>query len=450
MAELLIVDDEETLAHAYSRFFAGNGHAVRRAFTGASALASFRERRPDVVLLDVHLPDMSGFDVFEQLKSERPVVVMISGQAEVPMAVRAMQEGMENFLTKPVSLDHLGIAMDRALETVRLRQLRHYIGERRASTSHLALGSSPTMRDLAQRIDLLAGTERTPALLAGESGTGKGRIAELIHAGSARSSGPFVEVPCGSASVESLDAELFGTDAGSTEGRPGLVEMAAGGSLFLEEIGDVPLALQPKVLRVLEGKPVRRAGGTREVQPTARLLAATSRDLIAEVNAGRFREDLYYRLSVMPLRLPPLRERSREDLCELIDRLIEELAQQLPQSPRLLGADAIERLLRHPWPGNIRELRNVLERAMILGRGREVLDTDVLPPDMRAREAASGDDALFLPRALDDVEREHIERTLRAYRGNRSRAARILGISRATLIKKIRDYGLAGTAPGPA
>jgi DNA-binding NtrC family response regulator len=303
-----------------------------------------------------------------------------------------------------VSLDHLGIAMDRALETGRLRQLRHYIGERRANTGQLSSGSSAAMRDLASRVELLSGTERTAVLIAGESGTGKGRIAEIIHAASARANGPFVEVQCGTTSVESLDAELFGTDTPSHEARAGLLEVAAGGSLFLEEIGDLPLALQPKVLRVLEGKPVRRAGGTREVQPNVRLLAATSRDLIAEVNAGRFREDLYYRLSVMPLRLPPLRDRSREDLVELIGQLVDELALQLPQAPRTIEEGALDRLLRHAWPGNIRELRNVLERAMIIGRGREMLDTDVLPPDVRSREVVT-DGETFDPRALDDVER---------------------------------------------
>jgi DNA-binding NtrC family response regulator len=448
VAELLIVDDEETLALAYSRFFAGNGHAVRHAVTGASAIAAFRERRPDVMLLDVHLPDMTGFEVFDALKNERPVVVMISGQAEVPMAVRAMQEGMENFLTKPVSLDHLGIAMDRALETGRLRRLRHYIGERRASSGQLSSGTSAAMRDLASRVELLSGAERTAVLIEGESGTGKGRIAEIIHAASPRATGPFVEATCGTTSVEALDAELFGTDSLSTESRPGLLEVAAGGSLFLEEIGELPLSLQPKLLRVLEGKSVRRAGGTREVTPNVRLLAATSRDLIAEVNAGRFREDLYYRLSVMPLRLPPLRERSREDLVELIGQLVDDLAQQLPQAPRTIEEAALERLLRHAWPGNIRELRNVLERAMIIGRGREMLDTDVLPPDVRSREVVTTDGESFEPRALDDVEREHIARTLRSFEGNRSRTAKALGISRATLIKKIRDYRLVGATPG--
>ena len=448
MADLLIVDDEDTLANAYARFFTRQGHAVRLAGTGAAAIGAFRERRPDVVLLDVHLPDISGFDVIEALKADRPVVVMISGQAEVPLAVRAMQEGMETFLTKPVTLEHLGVAIDRALETVRLRQLRHYISERRVSTGQVALGSSPQMRELAAQVELLAGTERTPVLLLGEIGTGKGRIAELIHAGGARAAGPFVEAHCSTASADALDTELFGVDVPTGDGRPGLVEVAAGGSLFLDEVADLPLTLQPKVLRVLEGKPVRRARGTREIQPNVRLLAATSRDLIAEVNAGRFREDLYYRLSVMPLRLPPLRDRSREDLVELIARLVDELAPQLPLAPRTVEGPALDRLLRHTWPGNIRELRNVLERAMILGRGSEALDADGLPADVHSRQTLA-EGPSFDGRSLETVERDHIARSLHQFSGNRSRTARALGISRATLIKKIKDYGLPGHVPGP-
>ncbi|MGQ0647077.1 MAG: sigma-54-dependent transcriptional regulator, partial [Gemmatimonadaceae bacterium] len=331
MADLLVVDDDTALAEAYGRFFERNGHMVRLAATGAQALAAYRERRPDVMLLDVNLPDITGLDVYASVKLERPVVVMISGQAEVPLAVRAVLDGVENFLTKPVDLAHLGVAIDRALETVRLRHLLRYMNERRTTTGHVALGSSPRMRELAAQVELLSGTDHTPVLVLGETGTGKGRIAELIHAGGVRAAGPFVEAHCGTSSVDALEAELFGMDGGvSGDGRPGLVEVAAGGSLFLDEIGDLPLALQPRVLRVLEGKAVRRAGGTREILPNVRLLAATSKDLITEVNAGRFREDLYYRLAVMPLRLPPLRDRSREDLAELIVRLMDDLAPHLP------------------------------------------------------------------------------------------------------------------------
>ena len=446
MGDLLIVDDEQMLTEAYARFFERRGHDVRQAATGAAAINALGERRPDVMLLDVNLPDRTGFDVFATLPEDGPVVVMISGQAEVPLAVRAMQQGVENFLTKPVDLEHLGVAIDRAFETARLRQLRRYLNGRRTSTGQVALGSSPLMRDLTDQVELLAGTDRTAVLLLGESGTGKGRIAELIHAGSVRASGPFVECSCGAASVDALDAEVFGLEDAAGQSRPGLVELAAGGSLFLDEIADLPLSLQPKVLRVLEGRSVRRAGGAREIVPNVRLLAATSQDLVTAVSAGRFREDLYYRLSVMPLRLPPLRARSREDLVELIGRLMDELAPQLPTAPRRLDDAALDRLLRHGWPGNIRELRNVLERAMILGRGQDVLDASALPAEVRSRGGADGDG--FEARPLEDIEREHIERSLIAFKGNRSHTAKALGIARATLIKKIREYGFETPVAG--
>ncbi len=449
MGDLLIVDDESILADSYAKFFSRRGHSVRVAGTGTEALAQFRERRPDVVLLDVNLPDMTGFDVFDRLKADRPVVVMISGHAEVPLAVRAVQEGAETFLTKPVDLNHLDVAIERALETVRLRLLSRYVNERRSTTGRTALGSSPAMRDLAAQVDLLAATDRTAVLLLGETGTGKGRIAEMIHADGVRAAGPFTEVHCGSTSEAALEAELLGVeDAGAGEPRPGLVEVASGGSLFLDEVGDLPLSLQPRVLRLLEGRPIRRAGGTRDVLCNVRLIAATSRDLIALVNAGRFREDLYYRLSVMPLRLPPLRDRSREDLVELVARLMDELAPQLPAAPRHIDDAALERLLKHGWPGNIRELRNVLERAMLVARGRETLDIESLPVELRSRGGEESGRVEL--RSLDDVERDHIARTLRAVRGNRSQAARVLGISRATLIKKIKDYGLAAQPLGSA
>lgn len=436
MGDLLIVDDEAVLADACARFFTRRGHQVRIAATGAEALALFGERRPDVVLLDVNLPDQTGFDVFDQLKPSDPVVVMISGHAEVPMAVRAVQEGAETLLTKPVDFGLLEVAIDRALETGRLRQLTRHLNDRRSATGRATLGTSPAMRELANQVDLLAATDRTPGLLLGEAGTGKGRLAEMIHAAGARASAPFTEVHCTGATERALEGAIFGVEA---ESRPGLVEIGTGGTLFVDEVGELPLALQPALLRLLEGRPVRRQGGTREVVVDVRVVAASSRDLVTLVNTGRFREDLYYRLAVMPLRIPPLRERSREDMVALIGRLMDELAPQLPAAPRAIGEEALDALLRHGWPGNLRELRNVLERALLLARGREVLDLAVLPPDVRGRPGAGAGDL----RSLEEVERDHIVQTLRVVRGNRTHAARVLGISRATLIKKIKDYGLA-------
>jgi two-component system response regulator HydG len=268
-------------------------------------------------------------------------------------------------------------------------------------------------------------------------------VAELIHAHSPRANGAFVEVNCAAHSAEALDAELFGVeDVARGSSRAGLLEVATGGSLFLDEIGALPAPLQPKLLRVLEGKTFRRVGGTREIGVDVRIIAATNKDLVNEVNAGHLREDLYYRLSVMPLTLPPLRSRSREDLVELIARLMDELAPHLPSAPREVTEAALDALLRYAWPGNIRELRNVLERGMIVGRGASQLELASLPAEVRGAPQGVTAADRFEGRLLADVEREHIERTLRQHEGNRTHAARALGISRATLIKKIKEFGL--------
>jgi len=296
------------------------------------------------------------------------------------------------------------------------------------------------MRELTEQIELLARSERTVALLVGEQGVGKARVARAIHALSARAGRPFHELVCGLRPVELLDTELFGIEAGQGGPLPGLFEAAEGGTLFLEEISDLPANLQPTLLRAVEMRRVRRTGGTREMPVDVRLIAATVRDLATEVTEQRFREDLYYRLGVMPLHLPPLRARAPEDLRETVAALVAELRHGLPESPSELTDEALDVIGHYPWPGNVRELRNVLERALILSRGASVVDVTRLPAEVRGIES---DAALpHVARSLEEMERGHIERTLRAHGHNRTRAARELGISRATLIKKIREYGL--------
>jgi DNA-binding NtrC family response regulator len=450
MANVLIVDDEQAITSALGMYFQRLGHEVMRAHSGEEGIATVHRAHPELVLLDVRLPDMSGFEVLERIREYNPVVIMITGHGDVPDAVRAMQAGAESFLTKPIELAHLGAAAERALEKSRLRQMNRYLAERRGRLPATALlGSSPPMRELAQQIELLARSERTTVLITGESGTGKGYVAESIHRASTRGERPYVEINCAALSGTTLDAELFGQEFPPTNGtdavRPGLLDIAAGGSLFLDEIGDLDAQLQPKLLRVLEGKSFRRLGGTREMTADVRLIAATGKDLVSEVTDGRFREDLYYRLSVMPINLPPLRARSREDLLELIARLVEELRPSLVDAPSDLDDDVLERLLKYAWPGNIRELRNVLERAMIMARGGERVGVGHLPTEVREASGAGVDH--HVPRTLSEVERIHIDRTLRAHNANRTRAARELGISRATLIKKIKEYGLERNEP---
>ena len=323
-------------------------------------------------------------------------------------------------------------------QNARLKMLDHE-GEGLAS-----LGVSPAMRELARQVELLAASERTTALLSGESGTGKGWVARVIHNLSPRKDGPFVEVNCAGLSAAFLDSELFGHEKGAlSDGRErkvGLFELADHGTIFLDEVGELAPELQSKLLQVLETQKFRRLDGTRELTVDVRLIAATNRDLVREVEGGRFREDLYYRLNVMPLVLPPVRDRSREDRLDLITRILADLKTQLPGCPTECTTDVVDRLLAAPWHGNVRELRNVLERAMILGRGQPAIGFEQLPPDLRQRSAT---DRRYQAQSLSEVERQHIERTLRHHGGNRTRAALELGISRATLINKIKQYGMA-------
>jgi DNA-binding NtrC family response regulator len=444
VATIVIIDDEVEVASALGAFFERAGHQVVRAHTGDDGLEACQRVQPDLVLLDLRLPDVTGFDLLQRLQPDQRVIIMITAHGDIPLAVEALQRGAENFLTKPVELEHLGAAAERALEKSRLREMNRHLVERRGARTTALLGSSPTMRELAHQIEMLASAEKTTVLLIGESGTGKGRVAELIHTASPRSSKPFVEVVCAGVATAALESELFGQEAGtvgeSRERKMGLLEVADGGTLFLDEIGVLDPALQPKLLKVMEGKSFRRVGGTQDMTVDVRVIAATMRDLASEVVEERFREDLYYRLSVMPVHLPPLRARAREDVLDLIARTIEELHAQLPDAPTELSEGALEQMLRYSWPGNVRELRNVLERAMIMGRGARRLGTEHLPPEVRSATGAGVE--RHVPKSLEEVERAHIERTLRAHNDNRTRAARELGISRATLINKIRVYGL--------
>jgi len=441
---LLLVDDDAAVLRAIGDYFERIGYEVWRDATGQDAMETFHRVRPDVVLLDVHLPDASGLDVLERLRREGAAVILLTGQGDIETAVKAMQLGAENFLTKPVDMTHLSAAIARVAEktrlsrqNARLRALDHE-GEGLAS-----LGVSPAMQEMARQIELLAASERSTVLLQGESGTGKGWVARVIHTHSPRSGGPFVEVNCAGLSATFLDSELFGHEKGAytdaKERKVGLFELADHGSIFLDEIGELTLELQPKLLKVLETKKFRRLGGTRELSVDVRLIAATNRDLVREVETGRFREDLYYRLNVMPLMLPPVRDRSREDRLDLITRIIADLKTELPGCPSECTTDVLDRLLSAAWPGNVREMRNVLERSMILARGQPAIGIEQLPPDLRQRSSV---DRRYHAQSLWEVERQHIERTLRHHSGNRTRAALELGISRATLINKIKAYSL--------
>ena len=457
---LLLIDDDADVLRAVGDYFERIGFEVYRETSGERGLDTFARLRPDVVLLDLHLPDLGGLEVLERLRGAGAAVILLTGQGDIATAVRAMQLGAEHFLTKPVDMGHLAAATARVLEKVHLSRQYALLRERdHQGEKPESLGVSPGMQELARQIGLLAASERTTVLLTGESGTGKGWVARLVHRLSPRASAAFVEVNCGGLSATFLESELFGHEKGAftdaKERKLGLFELADGGTIFLDEIGDLAPELQPKLLRVLETKTFRRLGGTRELTVDVRLVAATNRELTSEVQAGRFRQDLFYRLSVMPLRLPAVRERSREDRLALVTRLLADLKPQLPGCPSECAADTLDRLLSAPWPGNVREMRNVIERAMLLARGAPALGPEHLPPDLRKAGGTggvgggggggggSGGERRHLPLTLADVERQHIERALRFHGGNRTRAAQELGISRATLINKIKVYALA-------
>jgi len=456
---LLLIDDDADVLRAVGDYFERIGFEVYRETSGERGLDTFARLRPDVVLLDLHLPDLGGLEVLERLRGAGAAVILLTGQGDIATAVRAMQLGAEHFLTKPVDMGHLAAATARVLEKVHLSRQYALLRERdHQGEKPESLGVSPGMQELARQIGLLAASERTTVLLTGESGTGKGWVARLVHRLSPRASAAFVEVNCGGLSATFLESELFGHEKGAftdaKERKLGLFELADGGTIFLDEIGDLAPELQPKLLRVLETKTFRRLGGTRELTVDVRLVAATNRELTSEVQAGRFRQDLFYRLSVMPLRLPAVRERSREDRLALVTRLLADLKPQLPGCPSECAADTLDRLLSAPWPGNVREMRNVIERAMLLARGAPALGPEHLPADLRKPGGAGGvggggggggggGERRHLPLTLADVERQHIERALRFHGGNRTRAAQELGISRATLINKIKVYALA-------
>ena len=446
---VLLIDDDADLLRVLGDYFDRIGYEVAGAATGEAGFEAFDRMRPDVVILDPHLPDVGGLGVLEQLKSRGGSIIFLTGQGDRETAVRAMQLGAEHFLTKPVDMNHLAAATARVCEKVRLARqnalLRAHDHEQAGLES---LGVSPAMRELGRQVELLAASERSTVLLTGEGGTGKGWVARAIHYLSPRASGPFVEVNCGGLSATFLESELFGQEQGAVseakQRRQGLFDLADRGTILLGEIGDLAPELQPKLLDVLERKTFHRVGGTRETTVDVRLLAATNRDLLAEVRAARFPEDLYSRLSGMTLRLPAVRERSREDRLALLTRILSDLVPQMPGCPGAASAEVLDRLLSAPWPGNVREMRNVVERAMILARGAGQIGLEHLPADVRKAGGggAGGGDRRHQPLALAEVERSHIEKTLRFHGGNRTRAAHELGISRATLINKIKVYGL--------
>ena len=455
---LLIVEDEPALAKNIASFLSGCGYEVRTTGTAEDALSELESFKPDVVLLDFNLPGLNGLKAIGLIHEVDPriKIMMMTGHASVELAVDAMKAGAYDFVTKPVSLSKLRLLLDKLGAEERQREALAYYKSRDARTSGLdkLVGNCEAMRHLRSAIGkVIAGDERVrddnpPAvLITGETGTGKELVARALHFEGPRRDEPFVEINCASIPAQLLESELFGHERGAfTDAKTrklGLVETAERGTLFLDEIGDMDLALQVKLLRLLEDRSIRRLGGLRDQAVNVRIIAATHRPLETMVKDGRFRADLLFRIRMVHLAIPPLRDRG-EDILLLAEHFLAMHAQRYGRDGLKLSTGARRAVMQHRWPGNVRELRNVMEQAVLMSAGSVVESTDLdwLPASSGAPLQSPGEtDADELN--LEQIERDALRRALESSQGNVTQAARLLGISRDTLRYRIEKYGLS-------
>ncbi len=448
---VLLVDDDDAILRLLQRFFERLGWLPHATKSPQEAIAIYETARPSLVILDLHMPVLGGIDLLEILRDRDPdaSIVMLTGQADVETAVTAMRLGAQNYLTKPVSLDHLEVVATTALETTALRRTNRVLSSQQAGRSPTAeaLRHSTAMRALDEQIKRLAEADVT-VLLQGETGTGKSWLAKTIHGRSARADAPFIEVDCAGLSEQNLEQRLFGEEHLTSRGKRveprGLFELADGGTLLLDQIEMLHPNLQPKLLSVLATRRFRRVRGETEIEMDVRIIAAAGVDLEEEVRRERFREDLYYRLAVFPLRIPSLREQSRAEIIEVAQHLVQSLRQPRDDLPPVrIAPEAQDLLARYAWPGNVREMRNALERIFILHPNLREIRPEDLPPEIRGRSASSPPPVHADPTLpLEEVERRHIWAALQHYAGNKSQVAQSLRIGRRTLYEKMAKYGL--------
>jgi DNA-binding NtrC family response regulator len=447
LERILVVEDDTTIRVTLGEVLGKLGHEVVEAESGSEALERARAQEFDVVLLDLRLPDMHGLEVLKALREAdaETIIVVMTAFPEVRTAIESVKAGAYDYINKPFDLDDLKELLRRALET---RRLRFEVARLRASTPPPAsveglVGSGPAFVAMLEVTRKIAAAGRVPVLIRGESGTGKERIAQAIHSLGPRPGGPWVTLNCSALAEGLLESEMFGHEKGAfTDAKSlkrGLMELADGGTLFLDEIGDLAPALQPKLLRAIETQTFRRVGGQKELRVDVRFVAATNRDLDSMVRAGTFREDLYYRLNVGSIDVPPLRAR-REDILPLARRFLGEAARITGLPEPELSHETHALLAAYAWPGNVRELRNVMERALILSAGAPILPVH-LPREVSSPAVERGGNADPGLVALEEVEKRHIRRVLEACGGNKTQAAKLLGISRLTLRNKVGEYG---------
>ncbi len=449
---ILIVDDEESICQSLRGVLADDGYDVLTAGSGEEALKIVEDDLPGLVLLDIWLPGMDGIETLKIIKSDHPQVrvVMMSGHGTIETAVKATKLGAFDFIEKPLSLDKVLLIVKHALEMTELEE-ENILLKQKVSHEYELTGTSEAIMELKETISLVAPTNAW-ILIMGENGTGKELVSRSIYRQSKRCQKPFVEVNCAAIPEELIESELFGHEkgafTGATEKKRGKFDLAHEGTIFLDEVADMSLKAQAKVLRILQEKKYERVGGTKMIATDVRVLAATNKDLEREMEEGRFRQDLFYRLNVIPLRVPPLRDR-KEDIPLLIKRFLKDFSLKEREVEKTITADAQAVLMRHHWPGNVRELKNIVERLIIMTAGNVIAAGDI-PPFMKKEQVVEPEINFAGINSYRDAkisfEKQYIAAKLKEFDGNISRTAEAIGLERSNLHRKIRAYSLDGKA----
>ncbi|PJB44825.1 MAG: two-component system response regulator [Deltaproteobacteria bacterium CG_4_9_14_3_um_filter_44_9] len=442
---ILVVDDEESHRMMLGAHLKDEGFEMVEASDGQEAVDKVSERFFDLVLMDIRMPNMDGMEALKQIRQINPTipVLIMTAYGSINSAVQALKSGAEDYLTKPLDMDELIIKVNKVLHYRQLEEENLLNRERLGTRFDFSsiIGNSPKMKELFETLSMVTPTDAT-VLLLGESGTGKEIVANSIHQNSPRRENPYIKVNCAALPETLLESELFGHEKGAFTGaiykKRGRFELADGGTIFLDEIGEMSIPTQTKILRVLQEREFEAVGGTRTIQVNVRIITATNKDLEEEVNKRKFREDLYYRLNVVPITVPPLRDR-KEDIPILAEYFLCKYNEKNKRSIKGFEPGVIDALIRYTWPGNVRELENIVERTVIMCRG-EMISLNDLPSAIGGSKQEEEQSEIIMGHTLRDTEREVIRRTLEKTGGNRTRAATILGITRKTLQNKIKEY----------